>query len=659
MTTFDLGGLQGTTVTQVVLDAFGPPFPPLPPLGGGGGDDGGRMIRITLVVGGGKNSRQRYDPNCLRLVTSALQSTTVMYREDRGASCIPECAGSYKVQHDTGKNLKTVVIFPRITQQQQQQQQQQQPQHAEQDRVIGGSVSRTGAAAGAGAAISSSLPSSSSFLLPPDSIESKVAVSTIPVFTSMLKHRFPTWSQKRSLVELMDDTIVAPLRECDDLLMMGKLLSDEQKAFYDSVRHIDDKRTLVKDAMHGHVERSDLTRNEIDVLLSQVEARIDELDGHGEQKQKHDQHQQQPTTAAAARAKLIERRTKLLDMTPIPFAPLKHHVELDRLWKQAAPLLHLNSSNNSNSQKATLLSVQETKKLGHLRDLLDEIRVLEDGSRGWLEEDNIYKARVTAYRDAVQRRYGKHVASVTTGNRTARVGSSTTAAPTTTTKAAGRGGGSSAAKVHLPTVGNAWMSHQQKKEAALKKKKSRMHRGDVFGAMMVDDSDDDDDKSGDGEEEGDDDGKNNHNKGEGDDDDDVSNSDKDEKDDEETAHGDNTNQPKVRGTTTSSAQNKKKKQHRKAKKGKSRGGYDVIASDDEDAVLSRAYAESMAAAKTKLEQEQLSKAEETAITRTFSFLRVHILPLIMALLTWMVTMMLGSKGTIANTKKKTKKQKAS
>ena len=70
------------------------------------------MIRITLVVGAGKLGRQKYDPSALRTVTATLQS--VGFVEDRGASCVSDCAGLFKFQHDTGKNLKTVVVFPKL-----------------------------------------------------------------------------------------------------------------------------------------------------------------------------------------------------------------------------------------------------------------------------------------------------------------------------------------------------------------------------------------------------------------------------------------------------------------------------------------------------------------------------------------------------------------
>jgi hypothetical protein len=114
---FDFGGLSASTIPQVIHDAFSTDFPPPPPSVGSSTTHtntttSGWMIRITLIVGGGKSSRQKYLDQAPKLVTTTLSQ--IGYQEDQGASCIAQCAGLYKVQHDTGKNLKTVVVFPKF-----------------------------------------------------------------------------------------------------------------------------------------------------------------------------------------------------------------------------------------------------------------------------------------------------------------------------------------------------------------------------------------------------------------------------------------------------------------------------------------------------------------------------------------------------------------
>ena len=91
--TFDLAGQSPASISANITQAFSSAFPL---------DD---MIRITFITGAGKLGRQKYDDGCAKAVTSALRS--LGFEEDRTASCVRECAGSFKLQHDTGKNLKT------------------------------------------------------------------------------------------------------------------------------------------------------------------------------------------------------------------------------------------------------------------------------------------------------------------------------------------------------------------------------------------------------------------------------------------------------------------------------------------------------------------------------------------------------------------------
>ena len=184
--TFDLAGQTPAAVTANITQAFTSAFPL---------DD---MVRITFITGAGKLGRQKYDDGCAKAVTSALRA--LGFEEDRAASCVRECAGSFKLQHDTGKNLKTVVVFPKI---------------------VDASSGKVGDA------------KMSSSLLPPNSLEYKIAVSTVPLFANMLKAKFPSWSQKRALLILMDESLVEPLDDLDASLMRGGQLTEDQQIFYD------------------------------------------------------------------------------------------------------------------------------------------------------------------------------------------------------------------------------------------------------------------------------------------------------------------------------------------------------------------------------------------------------------------------------------------
>ncbi|CAM9598067.1 unnamed protein product [Heterosigma akashiwo] len=97
---FDLAGYTESRVDTLISAAFGAPLPATD------------MVKITFVVGAGKLARQKYDANLQKWVCAALRN--LGFQEDKGASCMIDCAGTYKSQHDTGKNIMTVIIFPNV-----------------------------------------------------------------------------------------------------------------------------------------------------------------------------------------------------------------------------------------------------------------------------------------------------------------------------------------------------------------------------------------------------------------------------------------------------------------------------------------------------------------------------------------------------------------
>lgn len=410
--TFDFGNLPPTTISQVVRDAFSRDFEL----------DAGEMIRITLVVGAGKGNRAKYDPAALKLVTTSLSAAG--YVEDRGASCVVESAGCFKFQHDTGKNLKTVVVFPKIAEER-------------------------------GSNSTGSKPTSSS-LLPPDSLQFKVAVSTIPIFNNMLKAKFPSWSQKRALLKLIDETLLGPLDKFDSILMRGGQLSEDENILYEQCVSVSEKKGLVKDAMSQQVHLGQLTSSEVQFLLDQVAARIEEL---------------QSSKKAIPKA-LQERQAKLelIAKNPIPLSPLKHHAALGKLWKQAAPLMYLNATGGK------LLSPAETKMRGQLEDILGEIVELEESSRGLLEDDESYEERIRSYRRDLQQKYGNLSSGKGSQKKNRSVPGVTSSSNTT------KNAWNSTTKFHTPNLGGkrggGWDSS--------KKKSKGRSKGDVFGAMMAD-----------------------------------------------------------------------------------------------------------------------------------------------------------------------------
>jgi len=241
--TFNLS-VPPTTITNATLGAFATPFDSLP-----------AMIRLTFVVGGGKLARGSYDPSAHKVFTAALRECG--YEEDKGGGMDWSSAGTYKSQHDTGRNLKTIVVFPKI------------------DR---NSATPT-AADSSGSHTSSATPT---VTIPEEykpfydkkSPESMSLVASLPVFSKMGSSKTPSWSSKRAMVASLG--VARDLLESlANQLMTGKSLTDYEQEIYDNVTldNIGEKESKIKKEMAEQVDSGNITKEELDQLKEQVESK--------------------------------------------------------------------------------------------------------------------------------------------------------------------------------------------------------------------------------------------------------------------------------------------------------------------------------------------------------------------------------------------------
>jgi hypothetical protein len=419
--TFDLAGQNVSTITHNIESAFREPLPLE-----------GVMIRLTFVTGAGKQSRQKYDDGAAKAVTSTLR--VLGYSEDHGASCVVECAGTFKLQHDTGKNLKTVVVFPIVLK----------ANTDSQDGLSSASDRRTS-------------------LAPQESPEHLIATSSLNVFQRMLSSKCPSWTQKKGCLAALEG-LKRKVSELENKLVKGQILGAQEQVFYDSAINLDDKEAHCKTEMHNQVERRQLTQFELSTLQSHNAERIEAL----------------KMDLSRATGKEVENAQSLLDKANVrkqflsniePLEPhkLKHEQELRKLRKELSPLVELSSSSSK------LRSIKETQSLARKEEIEEEIHALEQASRGWFEDDSFFQLRLDASRASF-----RPASSAKTKSSEAKVGAVSMTANTT----------AKVSKWVLPgetKKGGAWGS------LSSDKKKKPNSGGAVFSAMMIDDDGDDED----------------------------------------------------------------------------------------------------------------------------------------------------------------------
>jgi len=389
------------------------------------------------VTGAGKLGRQKYDEGAARAITSTLRE--LGYEEDRGASAVLECAGSFKLQHDTGKNLKTVVVFPNVT---------------------GGDAGGDGGADVGGLSLEDGAGGAS--FLPEKSPEHKIAYSSMNVFERMINSMCPSWSQKKGCVTEIE-AIKKPLEELDSKLVSGTPLSASEQEFYDSVSasSLEEKLACVRGLMHKQVDDGKITAAERKTLLDQISEKLQGLTKDISEAER-DGKKKRVENLKAAQEKARERKSKLENISPVSPHPLKNEDKIAKLRAELLPLLDVEEA-----AKGRLLTLKESQAVGRKDEILEEIAELEESSRGWYETDDCFEARVKASRtawEATKRRSKKSKAS----------------------KGAGGGGGGGGGAWNAPKA-TKWVTPGASKTAAAKPKGNKMPRGGgVFAAMMMD-----------------------------------------------------------------------------------------------------------------------------------------------------------------------------
>lgn len=317
-----------TTITNNITTAFQDPLPLQ------------EMIRITFVTGAGKLARQKYDANAAKAVTTALRD--LGFQEDRGASCVKECAASFKLQHDTGKNLKTVVVFPRI----------------QADEAPASSEGGT----------SNPQTSKTKSLIAKGSVEDLIINTSSAVFQNMTKSKCPSWSEKKACLATLAE-LKSMVEEMDQKLLSGTPLTDGEQEFYDSVSSdsIDEKQTIVKDLMHSQVEDGAITNREKQQLLSQVTERLEKISSElKEAKAKKAEKLNEMKT------KMEARKQMLSGITPKSLPKLKHEAEILKLYAEMESLSEI-----VDAAAGRLMSLKESKALARKEEIEQEITDLE------------------------------------------------------------------------------------------------------------------------------------------------------------------------------------------------------------------------------------------------------------------------------------------
>ena len=201
------------------------------------------MIRFTFIVGGGKLVRQKYNDDLPKWMATALRD--VGYSEDRSAAETFDSQGTFKQQHDTGQNLKYVIVYPHVT------------------------CSSAGkAAAGTNASTDNSA------VLDTNTPEYIVTACVLATFKDIVNSKVNSWRQRKKLLKIVQDGAEV-FKAIEEKLISGALLLPKEQAIYESNSGADaEKITWLQGEIKKMVDEGQLTSSEKTELLASLDANI-------------------------------------------------------------------------------------------------------------------------------------------------------------------------------------------------------------------------------------------------------------------------------------------------------------------------------------------------------------------------------------------------
>ncbi|EQC31244.1 hypothetical protein SDRG_11165 [Saprolegnia diclina VS20] len=311
---FDLGGYTEARTRDLVVAAFGAAF------------EISEMLRFTFVVGGGKLVRSRYPEELPKWMANALRD--VGFVEDRSAACTMDCQGMFKQQHDTGQNLKTILVFPKVV------------------------ATATGGKTAAAAPIAIPSVDETPELL-------MLSCEVDDFIKTLVPLELPSWRQKKRAVKFIQDAM-AEFALLEAKMVRGEILDAAEQAAYDGnagQEANDAKIAHLQAEIKRMVDEKQLTASEKKELVATVTANVDALTAELENLSIAKQKEKATTKLQA----LEKRLAHVQSISPITH-PLRHAAQVLELHLALIPLQILQEKEHSMSLTLADLKTLQGKK---------------------------------------------------------------------------------------------------------------------------------------------------------------------------------------------------------------------------------------------------------------------------------------------------------
>eukprot|EP00928_Gymnodinium_smaydae_P086282 TRINITY_DN7026_c0_g1_i2.p1 TRINITY_DN7026_c0_g1~~TRINITY_DN7026_c0_g1_i2.p1 ORF type:complete len:352 (-),score=90.85 TRINITY_DN7026_c0_g1_i2:192-1247(-) len=285
--------------------------------------------------------------------------SNVGFKDDNAACCERDSGGKFKFQHDTGKNLKFVHVFPNL--------------------------SDPPAADGGG---NDDDEDAEDEVTKPQSPQEILLSCSQPDFERFVGENLPTYAQRKRLLDILKERIVR-VETIEAKMVKLETLSGEEQALFDDIgaEELRQKVKALNGAMQQMIEGGSLTSSEKSSLLEQFEKKDEAL--KSELAKSEAEGKSKKASALAQQREVLQKTMSTLkDSGVASLPPLRHGSELRKLHAKLANLARIEKASKGK------YSLDELKQLGERPELEEAVAVLEARSRMWLEEDAVFRERL-------------------------------------------------------------------------------------------------------------------------------------------------------------------------------------------------------------------------------------------------------------------------
>lgn len=373
--TFDLAGYSTMQAQELVQGAFTSQLKIT------------EQIRITFVVGAGKGGRSKYPPGLTKALTLALERSG--YEMDTGACAVASCQKKFKHQHDTGKNLMYIHVFPEISTKKDEAAEDSEDEEEE------------------------------------ETAEDVVLDAEEDHFKGLLKNELRSWLQKRRVLAVLQQR-QGDLELIELKMTTRKRVTEKETQIYcDADRELlASKIKLTQAAMKHQVTSGHITAYAKRVLLDTVIDKLAELDVSlgtaTEGAEGSASLPPKPPAKGAARlqkkrAALRRRQDMLEQINPKATMPLRHAAEMRAMWRRVVAL-----ESNPSAPMNQLAALPQLKR---------QFGAMAAASKLPFEGDEEWAARVIALKQGVGRPSGRRKGKARGGKSNSRKAPTFNAAP--------------------------------------------------------------------------------------------------------------------------------------------------------------------------------------------------------------------------------------